>query len=98
MKRFPLGVLPSDPLQLFRNTQLLPRKDNRPASTGMAVQLCPVVGLLLAALYNPVWSKGIHGAADMIVGLAAFGLLHFWKAPPWLVVGLALAAGMVFLG
>lgn len=57
-----------------------------------------VVGLLLAALYNPVWSKGIHSAADMIVGLAAFGLLHFWKAPPWLVVGLALAAGAVFLG
>jgi chromate transporter len=56
-----------------------------------------VVGLLLAALYDPVWTKGIHGAADFIVGLAAFGLLHFWKAPPWLVVGLSLAAGLVFL-
>jgi chromate transporter len=57
-----------------------------------------VVGLLLAALYDPVWTKGIHGVADFIVGLAAFGLLHFWKAPPWLVVGLSLAAGLAFLG
>jgi chromate transporter len=57
-----------------------------------------VVGLLLAALYDPVWTKGIHGAADIIVGLAALGLLHFWKAPPWLVVALATVAGLVYLG
>jgi chromate transporter len=57
-----------------------------------------VVGLLLAALYNPVWTKGILNTSDFIIGLAAFGLLHFWKAPPWLVVLLATAAGLVFLG
>lgn len=57
-----------------------------------------VVGLLLAAFFDPVWSKGIHGAADLIVALAAFGLLHFWKPPPWMVVVLATVAGLLFLG
>ncbi|MDO3380265.1 chromate efflux transporter [Geoalkalibacter halelectricus] len=57
-----------------------------------------VVGILLAAMYDPVWTKGIHGPADVIVGLAAFGLLHFWKTPPWLVVILASLVGLVYLG
>ncbi len=57
-----------------------------------------VVGLLLAALYDPVWSKGIQEPADFIIGLAAFGLLHFWKTAPWLVVALATAAGALLLG
>ncbi len=56
-----------------------------------------VVGILLAALYNPMWINGIHGPHHFIVALGAFGLLQFWKAPPWLVVGLAMMAGMVFL-
>ncbi len=54
-----------------------------------------VVGILLAALYNPVWIKGIHGSEDFLIAIGAFGLLHFWKTPPWLVVALALIAGMV---
>jgi chromate transporter len=57
-----------------------------------------VVGLLLAALYNPVWTKAIHDVPEFILGLAAFGLLHFWKTPPWLVVLLASAAGLLLLG
>ena len=45
-----------------------------------------VVGLLLAALYNPVWTSGITSAADFALGVAAFLLLFMWKTPPWLVV------------
>jgi chromate transporter len=45
-----------------------------------------VVGLLLAALYKPVWTSAIHSPADFSLGLVAFCLLMFWKAPPWLVV------------
>ena len=45
-----------------------------------------VVGLLRAALYTPVWTSAILGPADFALGLAAFGLLMFWKTPPWLVV------------
>ncbi len=54
-----------------------------------------VVGLLLAALYHPVWTSAIRGPADMGLALAAFGLLAFWKAPAWLVVVLAAAGGML---
>jgi chromate transporter len=52
-----------------------------------------VVGLLLAALYNPVWTAGITNARDFGLACAAFLLLFMWKAPPWLVVILSAAAG-----
>jgi chromate transporter len=52
-----------------------------------------VVGLLAAALYHPVWTSAIHEAADFALALAAFGLLVFWKVPPWLVVGLTALSG-----
>lgn len=45
-----------------------------------------VVGLLLAALYRPVWTSAIFGSADFAIGILAFLLLTFWAAPPWLVV------------
>ena len=50
-----------------------------------------VVGLLLAALYDPVWTGAIHAPADFALALIAFGLLALWSAPPWLVVVLAAA-------
>ncbi|CEA06362.1 chromate transporter [Pseudomonas saudimassiliensis] len=50
-----------------------------------------VVGLLLAALYQPVWSSAIKSSQDFALGLAALIALVFWKLPPWLVV-LATAA------
>lgn len=52
-----------------------------------------VVGLLLAALYHPVWTSGILGRWDFAVGAAAFLLLTMWKTPPWLVVVLCAVAG-----
>jgi chromate transporter len=52
-----------------------------------------VVGLLLAALYNPVWTSAIYSPADFALGLVAFGLLMFWKFPPWLVVVLTAVGG-----
>lgn len=45
-----------------------------------------VVGLLLAALYDPVWTSAIESPADFSLAIAAFGLLAVWKLPPWLVV------------
>jgi chromate transporter len=52
-----------------------------------------VVGLLLAALYDPVWTSAVRGPADFGLALAAFALLAFWRAPPWLVVVLTAAGG-----
>jgi chromate transporter len=54
-----------------------------------------VVGLLLTALYRPVWTSAIHSPADFGLGLIAFGLLMFWKFPPWLVVVLSAAGGEI---
>jgi len=45
-----------------------------------------VVGLLLAALYDPVWTSAITGPADFALALIAFGLLMFWWTPSWMVV------------
>lgn len=55
-----------------------------------------VVGLLLAALYHPVWTAGITGAKDFALAIAAFVLLYSWQAAPWLVVILT-ALGAVAL-
>jgi chromate transporter len=57
-----------------------------------------VVGLLLAALYTPVWTSAIRGPADFALGLAAFLLLGVWRLPPWLVVILGAVAGAAFSG
>ncbi|MCU1761173.1 chromate efflux transporter [Pseudomonas sp. 14P_8.1_Bac3] len=45
-----------------------------------------VVGLLLAALYQPVWTSAILNAQDFGLALIALVALMFWKLPPWLVV------------
>ena len=52
-----------------------------------------VVGLLAAALYQPVWTSSVNEAADFSLALAAFGLLAFWRAPPWVVVVFAALGG-----
>ena len=52
-----------------------------------------VVGLLLAALYDPVWTSAIEAPEDFALATGAFALLAFWKWPPWLVVLLTAAVG-----
>ena len=55
-----------------------------------------VVGLLIAAFYDPVWTVGITGPGDFALALAAFLLLFVWRAPPWAVVMLcALGGGII---
>ena len=45
-----------------------------------------VVGLLGAALYNPIWTSAILGARDLAFALIAFMLLERWRVPPILIV------------
>ncbi len=52
-----------------------------------------VVGLLLSALYDPVWTSAIHGRADFGLALAAFGLLVYARTSPVLVVLSGAVAG-----
>jgi chromate transporter len=52
-----------------------------------------VVGLLLAALYRPVWTSSIQVPADFALATGGFLLLFVWKLPPWLVVLLSALGG-----
>jgi chromate transporter len=58
-----------------------------------------VVGVLLAAFYDPVWTSAIRSTGDFSLALAAFVMLALWKLPPWLVVIVTAAggAGLAFL-
>ena len=51
-----------------------------------------VVGILLAALYQPVWTSAIFDVKDLGLALAAFVALVFCRLPPWFVV---LATGLL---
>ncbi|MEM1296554.1 MAG: chromate efflux transporter [Verrucomicrobiota bacterium] len=57
-----------------------------------------VVGILVAALYQPVWIAGIREPQHFIIGLILFCLVMFWKLPPWASVIVAAGLGYVFLG
>ena len=54
-----------------------------------------VVGILGAALYNPVWTSAISSPRDFALALAGFLLLAVWKMPPWIVVVLLAAGGTI---
>jgi chromate transporter len=41
-----------------------------------------VVGFLLAALYDPVWTSAILSPSDFGLAIGAYALLVFWKVPP----------------
>jgi chromate transporter len=56
-----------------------------------------VVGILAAALYDPVWTAGVRAPLEFALALAALALLVLWKLPPWLVVLLSGAAGALVL-
>jgi chromate transporter len=66
------------------------RHDTQAALTGINAG---VVGLLLAALYDPVWSSAIHSRADFGLALASFILLAFWKISPVFVVAFSAVGG-----
>jgi chromate transporter len=52
-----------------------------------------VVGILLAALYDPVWTSAIFAPEDFALAAGALALLVIWKWPPWLVVILSALGG-----
>ncbi len=66
---------------------------NAAARRALAGVNAAVVGLLLAALYDPVWTAAIAGPQDVALAIAAFGLLVLARLPPWLVVLLGAAGG-----
>lgn len=53
-----------------------------------------VVGLLAAALYNPVWVSSIDSVVDVVIALVAFVLLPWFKTPPLLIAALCVGANI----
>jgi chromate transporter len=53
-----------------------------------------VVGLLGAALYNPVWTTSVKSSGDFAVALVCFVLLVVWRTPPFVVVLVSACAGI----
>jgi chromate transporter len=56
-----------------------------------------VVGLLVATLYNPVFTQGVRSTADVAIVFVGFAALELWRAPPWAVVLLMAGAGQWLL-
>ncbi len=71
----------------------------RPMRSALSGVNAAVVGLLLSALYSPVWTSAILEPADFALALAAFLLLAVWKVRPWIVVvaGAILGQALLFL-
>ena len=63
-----------------------PLRHNAHAQSTLAGVNAAVVGLLVAALYQPVWTSAIHAPRDFGLALLALVALMAWKLPPWLVV------------
>lgn len=61
-------------------------RSNMRVQAALAGVNASVVGLLLAALYQPIWTSAILGPQDFGLALVALVALMFWKLPPWLVV------------
>jgi len=75
-------------------------RDRPRAAAAVAGAGAAVVGVLAAALYDPVWRTGVNDARDFAWALAAFLLLARWRLAPWKLVllaglgGAAAAAGL----
>ncbi|WP_313237190.1 chromate transporter [Sporosarcina ureae] len=54
-----------------------------------------VIGILLSALYNPIWTSSILRAEDFALAAILFSMLTFWKMPPWIVVLVGALGGTI---
>jgi chromate transporter len=65
------------------------------AQAGMRGANAAVVGILGAALYQPVWTSAVLGPIDFLLALAGLLLLTMWRLPSWIVVVFLATAGAV---
>lgn len=69
-------------------------RENPRIGSALAGINAAVVGILLAALYHPIWTSAVRMPADFVIVILLFVLLVFWKIPPWIVVILGAAGGL----
>lgn len=67
---------------------------NKPGMQGILAGVnAAVVGILLAALYDPIWTSTITAPIDFAFAVILFALLTYWKQPPWVIVILGALGG-----
>jgi chromate transporter len=54
-----------------------------------------VVGILLSALYHPIWTSSIHNSVDFALAALLFSMLAYAKLPPWSVVLTGAIGGVI---
>ncbi|WP_375183449.1 chromate efflux transporter [Marinobacter sp.] len=70
-------------------------REHRAARSALAGVNAGVVGLLLAALYDPVWTSAVHGPMDFGLVLLLWVALTVWRIPVWLLAPLSAGAGVI---
>jgi chromate transporter len=70
-------------------------RGNRSLQASLRGMNAAVVGILMAALFQPLWTGTIHTPGDFWIALSAFALLMLWKMQPWMVVVCTAAFSMV---
>ncbi|MBA4502571.1 chromate efflux transporter [Marinobacterium marinum] len=68
---------------------------NRSIRAALTAVNAAVVGLLLAALYNPIWTGSVSSPTDFALVLIAVAALQVWKCPVWLLVPLFALGGFI---
>ncbi|MCG7378731.1 chromate transporter [Paenibacillus sp. ACRSA] len=61
------------------------RRNPKAKSAFMGVNAA-VVGLLISAFYQPIWTSTILNPLDFAFAAILFSMLVYWKLPPWLIV------------
>ncbi|WP_303291097.1 chromate efflux transporter [Marinobacter sp. SS5-14b] len=72
-------------------------REHRQARSALAGVNAGVVGLLLAALYDPVWTSAVHGPADLALALIFWLALAVMRWPVWGLAPASAILGAVFL-
>ncbi|WP_028610672.1 chromate efflux transporter [Paenibacillus harenae] len=72
-------------------------KRNRLAQSALMGVNAGIVGILLAALYDPIFVDTVTSAKQLVFVLILFAFLQFWKRPAWQAVLLAAIAGLLIL-
>lgn len=56
-----------------------------------------VVGILAAALYDPIWTSSIRSIYDVLLAVLLFVMLQLWKLPPWVIVVTGAICGQILI-
>ncbi|WP_456277238.1 chromate transporter [Bacillus sp. AK128] len=54
-----------------------------------------VVGILISAFYQPIWTSSILSPIDFAFASILFSMLVFWKLPPWIIVVTGAVGGAI---